>query len=64
MSREDRASPPARKTTWFERTPISMVSAPTWVTTRASSSRARAGTLASKLPSSGASSFVSLTLRR
>jgi hypothetical protein len=63
MSREDSTTEPSWKTTWLARMP--MVRSPSWLPAmRSSSWSARAGTLASKPPSIGASSSVSLTLRR
>ena len=64
MSRDERTTPPRSNTTWLARTPIvSSPSSPAWAM-RTSSCSARAGTFASKEPSSGASSPVSFTERR
>jgi hypothetical protein len=64
MSREDRTTPPASNTTWFDRSETLTCSAPACWTMRVSSWSARAGTLASKEPDSGSPSCVSLTARR
>jgi hypothetical protein len=63
IRREESTTEPIWKTTWLARIPIvrSPVSPPA---IRSSSCSARAGTLASKPPSIGASSAVSFTLRR
>ena len=61
MSRDDSTLPPTSKTTWLARTPTESESASVACAIRASSCSARAGTLASKEPSSALSSVVSLT---
>jgi hypothetical protein len=61
ISRDDSTTPPASNTTWFVRTATLSEFSSDCPTMRLSSCSARAGTFASKDPSSGDSSFVSLT---
>ena len=64
MSRDDRVAPPTSNTIWFSPIPTRRSSAPACCAIRASSWSARAGTFASKDPSSSGSRRVSLTLSR